>query len=190
MRLLPRRDEGVTVVEVLITITLLLTVMGTVTTAVVSALRTQTQQVQQAEALTDARTAFERMTARIRQANPILEGTGERLRLEVRQGGIRRVDTYELTGPAGDRTLLHTRAETVEATGTTTTTAAVPILEGVRVPTGTPIFTYFESDGTQMTTPVDGYFVSTVRLEIPVRLLDTNRVIDLATSVQLRNGRD
>ncbi len=182
-----QRDEGVTLVEVLVTITIFLSVIGGVTTSVVSALRAQTQQVQQADAIVESQRAFDRMTREIRQANPVVAAAPDSVRIEVTHNGIRRVTQYTVAGPTTQpRTINQTVTTTTIASGVTVT-STTPLVAGVMAPAG--VFRFFEDDGTELTVPIDPTLVTRVDVAMPMRLLNTANLVDLSTSVSLRNRR-
>lgn len=183
-------DSGVTLVEVLVTMLLVATVAGGVTQSVVSALAAQGRQVEQAEALSGARTAFERMTRDIRQADPVRLATAERLDVEVTRSGVRRLDAYSLVEPVpGSPVLTHARTETILATGATSSSTQ-PLLENV-LPASGATFRYYETDGTEIVatpmTPIDVRLIRRVTVTLRLALPDSTHVVDLSTTITLRN---
>jgi prepilin-type N-terminal cleavage/methylation domain-containing protein len=183
------RDDGVTLIEMLVTMSILVLLMGSVVGTVAAALRTQTRQVQQADALVDAQRAYDRMTREIRQANPVVAADPDSIQVEVTDAGVRRSTTYTLlpaASPGADREIRQTISKTVIATGATTT-STVSLLRGVH--TSTAPFRYYERDGTELVGTVDPTRVDRIQVSMSMTLFRTTRTVDLSTSLSLRNRK-
>ena len=176
----PRRrrgEDGFTVVELLVTMSILAVVMAFVTGTVVSALRTQRRQTAQVAALNDAKLAFERVTRDIRGANPLQEAEPDRISLDVRlEDSTVRTVSYERA--AGASSLTATEA----ATGART-------LVGNLVP-GQPLFLFHLADGSTASgaSAFDLRSVLSITVRLQVEPAGAGRVVDLTNRVVLRNA--
>lgn len=172
-------EDGFTVAELLVAITLTAVVMAFVTGTVVSALRAQRRQTVQVAALNDAKLAFERVTRDIRGADPLQEAAPDRISLDVQlEDATIRTVTYERA--AGATSLTATEAATGERT-----------LVGDLVP-GQPLFLFHLADGSTSagapTLDLRSVVSITVRLQVEPGG-GAGRVVDLTNRVLLRNAR-
>lgn len=180
----PADDRGVTVVELLVAIVLSLVVLGVAAGTIVQGLKTQRREVAQVAALNSTRTAFERLTRDLRNANPLHSATATSATMTSTVDGRERTVTYRL---AAGRVLVD--EGTVDAA--TGTVLADPqerqLIAGVEPPAGQGMFRWFGPDGVELPSPVDPEDVAriTVRLRVPVR--ERAVPLDLSTDVVVRN---
>jgi uncharacterized protein (TIGR02599 family) len=174
----PRRgEEGFTLVEFLVAMSISAVMLAFVTGTVVSALRAQRRQTAQVAALNDAKLAFERVTRDIRGADPLQEATSDRIRLDVRLNDTTiRTVTYQRV--AGARTLTATEG----ATGARTLVA--------NLVAGQPLFTFHLADGSTATSAsaLELRSVLSVTVRLQVEPEGGGRVVDMTNRVVLRNA--
>lgn len=170
-------EDGVTLVELLVAITLSSVIMAVVAGTVVSALRSQHRQTAQVAALNEAKLAFERVTRDIRGADPLQDAGPDRISLDLRLAD----DTV--------RTVTYERAS--GATSLTATEAATGSRTLVRdlVP-GQPVFLFHLADGSTDTgaSVLDLRSVMSITVRLQVEPDGAGRVVDLTNRVVLRNA--
>ena len=171
-------EEGLTLVELLVTLAVSSVVVAFVSATVVNALRAQDRQQAQLAALSEAKIAFERLSRELRVADPLRVAEPERIRLDSDAGGgAARTLTYERVG---DR-LLATDAATGQATALVGALAA-----------GEPLFRYHLFDGSTATggAALDPRSVRSVTVRLRVQPEGATQPIDLENRVLLRNARE
>ena len=174
----PGREDGLTLVELLVTMAVSAVVLAFVGATVVNALRAQDRQQAQLAALSEAKIAFERVGRELRVADPLRLAEPERLSLDTDAGGgPTRTLTYQRVG---DR-LLATDAATGQATALVGALAA-----------GEPLFRYHLFDGSTAAggAALDPRSVRSVTVRLRVQPEGATRPIDLENRVLLRNARE
>lgn len=169
-------EDGVTLVELLTSITVSAVVLAFVTGTVIQALATQRRQTTQVAALSDARLAFERTTRDIRAANPLRQVAPDRVDLDILdRNATRRSVSYARVG----QDLVFTDL----ASGTNRTLVGNLVTQ--------PLFLFHLADGSTATgtTAIDPSAVRSVTVRMKVAPKGVGTVVDLENRVLVRNTR-
>lgn len=171
----PAGEDGVTLVELLTVLAISGVVLAFVVATIVNALAAQRRQTAQVAALNDSKLAFERVTRDIRRADPLHVASLDRVRLDVREGGVTRTVTYTR---AGDVLML-----TDAATGQTRTLVG-------DLAVGWPLFLFHLVDGSTVTgtTALNPRLVRSITVQLRVEPDGAGRVVDLTNRVLMRNA--
>lgn len=192
-----RREEGFTVVELLVVIVLLGIVMSIATGSVITALQSQRRQVDQTHRLNEAKIAFERVTRDLRAANPLLQAEEDEVRMQITVDDLRRTVTYTLEPSAAGGQLLRLTEQrqdlsTNPATDLGTTDRVM--LDRIMLPAGTPLFAFANSAEEALpctaAMPVSAADVWSVTLRLRLEPRESPAPIDLDSTVHLRNARN
>jgi prepilin-type N-terminal cleavage/methylation domain-containing protein len=185
MRRALAREDGFTLVELMVVLVLLTVVGGVVSSAVMAAGRTQRRQLGQVAALQEAKVALERWTREVRQANPLYEASPTSLAMERTHGGERRRTRY-FVDPAQPAELQVWEERVTLATGAvrTTTRTAVRNLTDTSV-----VFRFYEIDGTEIVPPYTAADVYRVEIDLRIVPRHGSNPVVLNTDVTLRNWR-
>ena len=175
---LAQEQDGLSLVEVLVTIFLTSIILTIAGSGIVSALQSQARQVETIDALNDSKMAFERMMRDLRGADPLFAATGSSVTLEIERGAESHRMTYTLAG-----NVLTVTDENFD-TGTTSSRA---LLDNVSIPAGATLFTYYSRYGAVVTGSTPGE-VGRVTARLVVSLPQNDASLDLSDDVTLRNG--
>lgn len=144
-------QAGFTLVELLVTMSLLLVVSAIVTSGVTQALAASRRGQARVYALTDLQKAGQRVIRELRAAYDFDQATQDAVTVDVLRNGGREKHTFAVaTNAVGERELWHTRSiyATVDATTPTSTSSSVLVgaLDGAWL-AANPLFTYERDDG-------------------------------------------
>ena len=190
------REDGFTVIELLVTMVLLGVVMAIATASVITALQSQRRQVDQTYRLNDAKVAFERVTRDLRAANPLLAADDDEVRLQITVDDLRRTVTYTAEpSPAGGQLLRLTEQREDLSTTPATNLGVIDrvVLDRIMLPAGTPLFTFTNAAAEALpctpSTPINASDVwsATIRLRLEPR--EHSSPIELDSTSHLRNAR-
>ncbi len=185
-------QAGFTLVELLITMTLLLVVGGIVTSGVTQALATSRRGQARVYALADLETAGQRVTRELRAAIDFDQATGDAVTVDVLRNGGREKHAFAVTTSAGgERQLSHTRSIYATVDAATPTSSSTRVLIGevdAAWVAANPVFTYERADGSPWV--ASAHAVEEIaRAQVTlVRDLPEQGNIQVQTAVYVRNS--
>jgi prepilin-type N-terminal cleavage/methylation domain-containing protein len=94
-----RRDDGFTLVELLVTMAAMLVVAGAAMTILVSLQRQAAADVERAHAIREAEQGLHRMTKELREAYAVTTRTGDEIQATIRVGAVDTVVRYNCAEP-------------------------------------------------------------------------------------------
>jgi len=149
---LRRRDDGYTLIEVMVVLAITAIIGGMVGSSFISTSRATAAADARVAALNDLRPAMERLTREVRAASPlVVASTGAystQLGTEFTRDGVRwRLDYYLDM----DTNVLYVDYARFDATGTLVTESTRNLVSEVSNDADTPVFTYHDNYGGQIT---------------------------------------
>lgn len=183
----PRRDDGFTLVELLVVMSLSMIIGTIVVSSVVRSMQASVAATARIEALNNLEVGMERISRQIRAADPIMSATDDSITVTTYDDTSRAIYAYALTP---DRTQLDvTVTRFADFTSTTpVSTGTTPLLFDLD-PTAAAPFVYTDAAGT--TWPTDGSQpaadIVAVRFGFTRLLPRDGGTVDLTSSVYLRN---
>jgi prepilin-type N-terminal cleavage/methylation domain-containing protein len=147
-----RREDGFTLVELLVATSIFLILVGAVGALLVSSKNVTAQDQERTHAIRDAQVGVYRMTRELRQAYSLVQTTSHKIEVHVWEGGADHDVTYDCTGTssAGPPLGQCVRFEST-ASGQTPATTVVDRLVNGPGSGRPPVFTY-TADGSGHTT--------------------------------------
>lgn len=177
-------EQGFSLVELLVVMTLLLVVGGIVTTSVVSGLTASRRGQARVYALTDLETAGQRVAREARAAQPIIAASDNLLDLTVFRNDGRFRFRYELIG--GELQETRTWYATPTASVPTWTYGPRALISDLDQG-GVPIFTFYRDDGSNWDVGDPPSQIARTRIRFR-RDLPEQSPIEVETSVFVRNS--
>jgi prepilin-type N-terminal cleavage/methylation domain-containing protein len=152
----PRRgnDSGFTLTELLVVMTLSGILGGIVVVAATTGLHKQTQVQDRADALSQTRTALQRIDRDIRSSNPLALAQDNEIVLIETQATVTRTMTYSLVPDGTTYDLEQDESDVTNTGAAMPEVAPVELLRNVVNPAGSPVFQYVKSP--TYTVPSDG----------------------------------
>lgn len=187
------RDRGFTLIEMLVTVTILSVVGAIISNITITSMKTARWQEDKTRTLNQAKTAMERVTREIRGANSMTAASPRALTLVTKTGTIRReVNIAVVTTTAGtELRQTVTRSDAATADPATITTSTV--LGGLAVGNSEAVFTYADGAGVPLTalptTPVSysPENVKTIGVRVLLRRQNGAPPTELYQLVSIRN---
>lgn len=186
-----RREDGMTLVEVLVGVVIMAVALSIASGSAIHAMKVQRRQLAEVDAVNRGRIAIERMTREIRAANPLLAAStdGTSITVQVTRptaGYNRKITTYSLVGNAVQQsgTLVNTTTNATQAMPTTT------LVTGVTLAAGEKLFSYRMADGTAPTSTSDLrlYRTATITLRLALPQSGATSTVRISDTVALRNA--
>jgi prepilin-type N-terminal cleavage/methylation domain-containing protein len=143
------REGGFTLVELLVTVTLMGVVGAIVTSMMIQSMQTALYQEEKTRTLNQAKIAMERMTREIRGANSLVLATPRAVSLVKVDNGVRKTVTLEVFTDGADSEIRHTVVNRDLATGVETSTDS-RVLGGLAVGRSDAVFTYTDGGGADL----------------------------------------
>lgn len=180
-------DDGVTLVELLVAITVMAVIGVAVLTTIVQAMRTTAEGQDRVTTLTELANAAERVAREVRAADPVVSAAATALQLEVQRNGI--LERHTFTAAEGG--LQHRIARYSDALGTSLTTDGTSQLVPALTVPATGVFTYWQEGGDAWA-PGSHDVAELARVDFSLAaVLDGQEVpYTLTTSVHLRNHEE
>jgi prepilin-type N-terminal cleavage/methylation domain-containing protein len=204
-RLSERREDGYTLVELLV-VMILMGLVGTVIVGgVVATNRTTSAVSNRTQATADLEKTVERMGREIRVADPLEAGTATSSSVQVRNfrnGQCSRIGYY-LSGttlmqetqtgltpsaaPIGSTLVTDACSSNLTATPPTTGAGVRTAALATGLDTSLPLFTYYGINGAQLASPITSSLVARVAIQVKLTATSSRPARTIQTSVQLRN---
>lgn len=180
-------DDGFTLVELLVSISLMLIVMGIAMNGVIVGMQHQRRQVAQIDALNRTTIALERTTKFVRGADPIVAGDAAGIQVTLPDGGATVQRSFRLasSGPGTQSLLACNGVLAACVTG-----GGSVLLDNVTNDAAQPLFTYLDKNGTVLATPLSATDVpkaKTVVIHPRVTFPEATGPIEISNDVQVRN---
>ena len=185
-----RRDDGFTVIELMVGILLMSIVMSIMASSTIHAMKVQRRQFAEVDTVSRTRIAMERMTREIRAANPLLAASadGSEITVQVTRGTTgfnRKMTTYRLVNNSRIDVLT-----TLYNTSTSASSVLPPrtLLTGLAPAVGEPVFTYMLADGTPPPVGTDITLYRSVGITLRMALRESTETVVVRDTVSIRNA--
>jgi Tfp pilus assembly protein PilE len=192
-RLAGHAEEGLTLVELLITMILMSIVGGIITASMVNAMKVTRTQDDETRTLTNAKVAMERMTREIRGANALTSCQPRSMSFTMTQNNVRTAITFVVQAASATSSEIQETKTVTNLVTNTSTTSTTKVLGGLAIGVSDAVFTYSDAAGNALTpqslTP-ESYnpgAAKTIGLKVLMRRINGSPSIQLYQLVSIRN---
>ena len=180
-------EAGFSLIEVLVSVSLMSVVMAIAGGSIVNAMQAQRKQVERTDTVNDMTIAFERVSTELRGADPVQNASGTTVTAVVPQANQTTTTTFTLVSVGAGLHRLDATT-TVQDTVAGTTTSTRVLLDRLTDNAGNGIFTYFDAAGATLAAPIVESQVHRVRMRLVVDLPELTDTIDISNDIVVRNA--